>query len=84
MMDIQQEIQDALKHAGINMANEMLREWRANIGRLRASLFDQPVSYAAYTEEGKPPIDPDKTVEGSIAHPVTDSTRLLDSRPGRS
>jgi hypothetical protein len=83
-MDIQQEIQDALRRAGINMANEMLREWRANIGRLRESLSDQPVSYAAYTEEGKPPIDSDKTVEGSIAYPVTDSTRLLDSRPGRS
>ncbi len=83
-MDIEQEIQDALRQAAVSTANAMMREWQTNMRYQRESLFDQPVSYAAYSEVGNTPIDPDKVVEGSIAHPVTDPTRLLDSRPGRS
>ncbi len=35
-------------------------------------------AYGAFVEFGLPPIDPNKTVEGSIVEPITDKKRLLE------
>ena len=60
---------------------QMVRDTQIRVNHeLEEELASWKWSYAARTEYGLPPIDPNKTVEGSIVEPISDPTRLLEMR----
>jgi len=70
-LEIGRMLQEGVSDLGIKVVIDAWKRQRA---------IDPHATYAAYTEYGLPPINPNKTVEGSLVE--TDETRLIDAETG--